>query len=525
MFYLVVRDVDEVVEESVAWYMVAARAVPSVIWWSFLALQYSRRTWKERTFLMAPMESFLESRSDIPALSTVQTVMDLEPGTMTSSDPSGAGNNWAKGHYTEGAELISVLDVVRKEAENYDCLQDSRLLHMIKKRAGSISNSPEKGKRTASGTMKDHQKAKDTHVKFSIKSFKVPELYIEVPESANVGSLKRTVMEAVMAILRSGIRVGVVLQGKKVRDDNRTLQKAGISNDLDNLVYSLNLLCKKKQSLQYHTCVRFTGSDSEKEVVQHEVSDESATNDKKSVAPNLEDLIDRALELGPATASGKNYGFQSSKGGLVEEHNSEVAKAVQRDKPYVSKAERRKLKKGQKDDAASAPPEYEKEIEEKQKHLSQPENPVTSLKTGNGKTSRGQRGKLKKIKEKYANQDEEERSIRIALLAIRFICIRLGNQKRKSKSLRMKKSLQKKEPNLLRAFECRLWPKASQQRVNFEDASKGFLEVAEEAVHLTVSVIFEDPAVQELLAQLYQKDWLEGKVTKDVLRIRNILQS
>jgi tubulin beta len=37
---------------------------------------------------------------------------------------SGAGNNWAKGHYTEGAELIdAVLDVVRKEAENCDCLQ------------------------------------------------------------------------------------------------------------------------------------------------------------------------------------------------------------------------------------------------------------------------------------------------------------------------------------------------------------------------------------------------------------------
>ncbi|KAJ9563839.1 hypothetical protein OSB04_008999 [Centaurea solstitialis] len=35
-----------------------------------------------------------------------------------------AGNNWAKGHYTEGAELVdSVLDVVRKEAENCDCLQ------------------------------------------------------------------------------------------------------------------------------------------------------------------------------------------------------------------------------------------------------------------------------------------------------------------------------------------------------------------------------------------------------------------
>ena len=37
---------------------------------------------------------------------------------------TGAGNNWAKGHYTEGAELIdSVMDIVRKEAESCDCLQ------------------------------------------------------------------------------------------------------------------------------------------------------------------------------------------------------------------------------------------------------------------------------------------------------------------------------------------------------------------------------------------------------------------
>jgi tubulin beta len=67
-------------------------------------------------------------------------LVDLEPGTMDSvrAGPfgalfrpdnfvfgqSGAGNNWAKGHYTEGAELVdSVLDVVRKEAESCDCLQ------------------------------------------------------------------------------------------------------------------------------------------------------------------------------------------------------------------------------------------------------------------------------------------------------------------------------------------------------------------------------------------------------------------
>ena len=45
---------------------------------------------------------------------------------------SGAGNNWAKGHYTEGAELIdSVLDVVRKEAESCDCIQGFQLTHSL----------------------------------------------------------------------------------------------------------------------------------------------------------------------------------------------------------------------------------------------------------------------------------------------------------------------------------------------------------------------------------------------------------
>merc|ERR1711935_1033093 len=51
---------------------------------------------------------------------------------------SGAGNNWAKGHYTEGAELIdSVLDVVRKEAESCDCLQGFQLTHSLGGGTGS----------------------------------------------------------------------------------------------------------------------------------------------------------------------------------------------------------------------------------------------------------------------------------------------------------------------------------------------------------------------------------------------------
>ncbi|KAB0392447.1 hypothetical protein E2I00_011287, partial [Balaenoptera physalus] len=62
-------------------------------------------------------------------------LVDLEPGTM---DSSGAGNNWAKGHYTEGAELVdAVLDVVRKEAESCDCLQGFQLTHSLGGGTGS----------------------------------------------------------------------------------------------------------------------------------------------------------------------------------------------------------------------------------------------------------------------------------------------------------------------------------------------------------------------------------------------------
>ncbi|KAK8402009.1 hypothetical protein O3P69_001233 [Scylla paramamosain] len=81
-------------------------------------------------------------------------LVDLEPGTMDSIrssaygqffkpynfcfGQSGAGNNWAKGHYTEGAELVdNVIDVVRKEAEECDCLQGFQLKHSLGGGTGS----------------------------------------------------------------------------------------------------------------------------------------------------------------------------------------------------------------------------------------------------------------------------------------------------------------------------------------------------------------------------------------------------
>ncbi|KAG9322353.1 hypothetical protein KVV02_001335 [Mortierella alpina] len=81
-------------------------------------------------------------------------LVDLEPGALDAIRASeygqlfrpdnyihgqnGAGNNWAKGHYTEGADLIeSVMDVVRKEAESCDCLQGFQITHSLGGGTGS----------------------------------------------------------------------------------------------------------------------------------------------------------------------------------------------------------------------------------------------------------------------------------------------------------------------------------------------------------------------------------------------------
>jgi len=50
----------------------------------------------------------------------------------------GAGNVWAKGYYTDGAELVEmVIDQIRKEAENTECLQGFQLSHSLGGGTGS----------------------------------------------------------------------------------------------------------------------------------------------------------------------------------------------------------------------------------------------------------------------------------------------------------------------------------------------------------------------------------------------------
>merc|ERR1711953_1385101 len=81
-------------------------------------------------------------------------LVDLEPGTMDvmRSSPlgqtfkpdnmchgaNGAGNNWAKGHYTEGAELVEeCLNRIRIEVEQCEAPQGFQLMHSLGGGTGS----------------------------------------------------------------------------------------------------------------------------------------------------------------------------------------------------------------------------------------------------------------------------------------------------------------------------------------------------------------------------------------------------
>lgn len=80
--------------------------------------------------------------------------VDLEPGVIDGikggpygslfkpdnivTGQSGAGNNWARGHYTDGAEVSEeVMEVIRKEAEQCDQLQGFQLCHSLGGGTGS----------------------------------------------------------------------------------------------------------------------------------------------------------------------------------------------------------------------------------------------------------------------------------------------------------------------------------------------------------------------------------------------------
>ncbi|KAK4408594.1 Telomere repeat-binding protein 5 [Sesamum angolense] len=140
----------------------------------------------------------------------------------------------------------SMRDYPFKKRKLYDCGSGSNSDEAIDSQGICvIENGTNEGERDSPPTPPRGEHASfpsgNPQVKLKIKSFRVPELFIEIPETATVGCLKRTVMKAVNAVLGGGICVGVLLQGKKIRDDNKTLLQTGISHDnkMDTLGFTL----------------------------------------------------------------------------------------------------------------------------------------------------------------------------------------------------------------------------------------------------------------------------------------------
>lgn len=152
-------------------------------------------------------------------------------------------------------------------------------------------------------------------------------------------------------------------------------------------------------------------------VVNSTTSTSKGQTSNRTVSSQLEDLLDKNLGLGPTKVLGRSSLLSSNSASVADDIDDlDTKKTSVRDKPYISKADRRKLKKGQNvGDSTSDSPNGEAA---KKPVNSQQEKGKTIEKPANPKVSRGQKGKLKKIKEKYGEQDEEEREIRMALLAV-----------------------------------------------------------------------------------------------------------
>ncbi|KAL0615879.1 Tubulin beta-4B chain [Plecturocebus cupreus] len=83
-----------------------------------------------RTVEPGSLNTLLCSESlNLPLLNGLRETAQLSP-----QGQYGAGNDWTKGHYTEGAE---VMDIVRKEAESCDRLQGFQLTHSLGGETGS----------------------------------------------------------------------------------------------------------------------------------------------------------------------------------------------------------------------------------------------------------------------------------------------------------------------------------------------------------------------------------------------------
>lgn len=121
-------------------------------------------------------------------------------------------------------------------------------------------------------------------VKLGIKSFAVPELFIEVPESATVANLKKAATEAVINLLEGGFQIRVLLQGMKVTDENASLIQEGTTSHPEKLETVGFML--EPNSIPSSS----TGADDPLFMLSHAASRTSSTHPKASCSGSSIDI-------------------------------------------------------------------------------------------------------------------------------------------------------------------------------------------------------------------------------------------
>ncbi|XP_058084254.1 uncharacterized protein LOC131231908 [Magnolia sinica] len=225
---------------------------------------------------------------------------------------------------------------------------------------------------------------------------------VSVNEEANSESDEEVIDKTVDEVEEPSHILDMTTDRSELKPDDASV--SGLSNS--------GLLCKAVEAREDSGGDKTRPSD-----IDNGKSSDMAEENGSSVSSELEVLMDRALGLGSVKVSGKSYGLDAPQATSVEDHEHEENKSVVREKPYVSKAERRKLKKGQKSSSDAADVQEKEEGNDSNHSGTQQDESVGNSRPAGGKITRGQKSKLKKIKEKYADQDDEERKIRMALLA------------------------------------------------------------------------------------------------------------
>ncbi|CAM8954932.1 unnamed protein product [Rhodiola kirilowii] len=160
--------------------------------------------------------------------------------------------------------------------------------------------------------------ARDSQVRLSIMSFEVPELHVEVPVTTTVGSLKATVLEAVLSILHEGFDVEVIVEGKKIRDDTNTLIQSGIFNgcNLESLGFMLKPRCPQTSSARCDKdSLVLTTLDDHKHSERYPVSalPDSEISDGPLPFPSLSEQVQTDHNLAPTATDALPEKFQESK--------------------------------------------------------------------------------------------------------------------------------------------------------------------------------------------------------------------